>query len=506
VAGQLGGEGEVAVVGAGPAGLTAAKHLLERGIEPLVLECADDLGGQWNERSPRSAVWPGMRTNTSKTTTAFSDFPVPASYPMFPSAEQVHAYLRAYAERFDVVRRVRTGARVTAVSPTETGWRVAWCDRSGRADEASVAGVVVASGRFARPSYPPSLPPGGPGPRLLHARDYRTRDEFRGLRVLVCGNGDGGLEIACDLAAEDSIEVVSASARPRYVLPKVGWDLPIDWQWFNGFAGLLARGLGRCELAAELTRAAVALGGDPARFGGLAVEADILATGVSQSQAYLTGVAEGRIGVKPGVVGVEREEVRFADGSRQCFDAVVVATGYRSDLSFLSPELRLAPGRGLRALTFASGLRRLAFLGQFAMQGPYLPVLELQARLAAAAWAGEPAHGRLCSPGSHAMRRRSVACHHVIAAELAAELGVAPRLADRPDLAETLLFGPPAPARYRLDGPGARDDAEELFRNAVFEFGPLPEPSRCQLERLASLRGSLGDPELERAAATVLSG
>ena len=42
------GPGPVAVIGAGPSGLTAAKHLIERGLEPIVLERGDDVGGQWN--------------------------------------------------------------------------------------------------------------------------------------------------------------------------------------------------------------------------------------------------------------------------------------------------------------------------------------------------------------------------------------------------------------------------------------------------------------------------
>src|SRR3977135_1312534 len=34
----------VAIVGAGPVGLAAAAHILERGLEPMVLECGDGVG------------------------------------------------------------------------------------------------------------------------------------------------------------------------------------------------------------------------------------------------------------------------------------------------------------------------------------------------------------------------------------------------------------------------------------------------------------------------------
>ena len=75
---RLGDGARIAVIGAGPGGLVAAKHALEAGFEVKVFEAQDDLGGQWYTMSPRSGVWPGMRTNTSRWMTAFSDFAVPS--------------------------------------------------------------------------------------------------------------------------------------------------------------------------------------------------------------------------------------------------------------------------------------------------------------------------------------------------------------------------------------------------------------------------------------------
>ena len=88
----------VAIVGAGPSGLVAAKHALQAGFDVAVFEASDDLGGQWHTNAAHSGVWPGMHTNTSRAMTAFSDFAAPADYPLHPAAEQIHAYLRAYAQ------------------------------------------------------------------------------------------------------------------------------------------------------------------------------------------------------------------------------------------------------------------------------------------------------------------------------------------------------------------------------------------------------------------------
>src|SRR3954447_15449951 len=102
----------VAVVGAGPSGIVAAKYALEAGFDVTVFEAGDGLGGQWHTSAAHSGVWPGMHTNTSRAMTAFSDLPAPAEHPLHPTAEQVKAYLEAYARTFDVVARIRPHSRV----------------------------------------------------------------------------------------------------------------------------------------------------------------------------------------------------------------------------------------------------------------------------------------------------------------------------------------------------------------------------------------------------------
>src|SRR3978361_2463503 len=97
----------VALVGACPAGLVTARYALEAGFAVTVFEASDDLGGQWHTTAPHSGIWPGMRTNTSRMMTAFSDQAPPAEHELFPLAEQVQAYLRRYADSFGVPPRIR---------------------------------------------------------------------------------------------------------------------------------------------------------------------------------------------------------------------------------------------------------------------------------------------------------------------------------------------------------------------------------------------------------------
>ena len=284
------------MIGAGPSGLAAAKHALEAGFDTTVFEASDDLGGQWHTTAAHSGVWPGMHTNTSRAMTAFSDYPAPASHPLHPAAEQIHAYLRSYAANFGVTERIRFGARVERVA---TGWSV---------DGERFDAVVVASGRFRRPHRPAGFERFGG--ELLHTFDYPGRESFRGRRVLVYGNGISALEVASDLATVT--DVVSAFRKPRYVIRKVVDGVPSDWQWYTAFGVLERRLLERGELSRRIRERVLKVAGDPAAFGAPAPDPDFFVAGISLCQDYLAQVQEGSIVCRPAVteVGDRRAAVR----------------------------------------------------------------------------------------------------------------------------------------------------------------------------------------------------
>jgi cation diffusion facilitator CzcD-associated flavoprotein CzcO len=100
----------VAVIGAGPGGLAAARWLLSEGFEPTIFEQAPTVGGQWAGLTGLSGVWPTMHTNTSRILTAFSDLEHETDL-VYPSGRDILDYLRRYAEAFGLMSRIRFGAR-----------------------------------------------------------------------------------------------------------------------------------------------------------------------------------------------------------------------------------------------------------------------------------------------------------------------------------------------------------------------------------------------------------
>ncbi len=468
----------VAVIGAGPGGLVAAKYAIEAGFEVSVFEASDDLGGQWNTTASHSGVWPGMHTNTSRAMTAFSDFPAPTDHPLHPAAEQVHAYLRAYAREFGVIDRIRFRTRVGRV---RAGWEV---------DGEPFDRVVLASGRFRKPSIPGALT--GFRGELIHAFDYPGREPLSDRRTLVYGNGISGLEIASDLALQ--APVVSAFRKPRYVIQKVVDGVSSDWQWYTLFGALERRFLSPEQWSRRQHERILRVAGNPADFGAPEPDPDIRVAGLSLCQEYLAQVRDGAIVCRPAIASVDGREVTFTDGSTDSFEAIVCATGYDLDIPYLDRELwsAVGPGLALYQRTLHPDLPGLGVIGQFLAQGPYFPLLELQARWIVATWAGDvtlPADAVMRA--GIAERQPPLDAHNALALTLAEELGVAPNVEDWPELSEALMFGPLLPPRYRLSGPGAMSNAADLFTQ---QLNASPRASVDPSDREALPSFGLGAP------------
>ena len=440
----------MAVIGAGPSGLAAAKHALQAGFDVTVFEASGAVGGQWQTTAAHSGVWPGMHTNTSRAVTAFSDFRAPAGHPLHPAAEQIEAYLEAYARAFGVIERIRFNARVDRV---RSGWTV---------DGEPFDAVIAASGRFRKPALP-GVVDSFRG-EALHAFSYPGADPFRGRAVLVYGNGISGLEIACDLAAH--ARVISAFRKPRYVIQKVVEGVSSDWQWYTLFGALERRMLPGDEWSRRQRERIERVAGNPADFGVPAPDPDVRVAGVSLCQEYLAQVRDGSVACRPSIASIKGRTVTFTDGSTADVDVIICATGYEVDLPYLSADVRrlLGPNLALYQRTFHPDLTGLGFIGQFLAQGPYLPLLELQARWIVAVWSGEvalPDDARMRSV--LAQPRPPLDAHNALALTLSEELGVAPQPIEWQELAEPLVFGPMLPPRYRLSGPGATADARASF-------------------------------------------
>ncbi|KAK5742363.1 monooxygenase [Elasticomyces elasticus] len=221
----------VAVIGAGAAGLAAAKYLLAEGFVVTVFERKATVGGVWST-APGNGPYPepvyeGLETNVARTLMTLSDHRWPKDASLFPRSEVGGEYLQSYAA---AMQRTKIGALnltmklytnvldVRKASYLKTDcWRITASKRTVGRDEAETVeyfhGVVVALGNYHEPYVPKEYNvdewcQAHPG-TLTHAVDFRKPEHFRNKNVLVVGNSASGFDISRQLNNVAKMVIVS---------------------------------------------------------------------------------------------------------------------------------------------------------------------------------------------------------------------------------------------------------------------------------------------------------
>ncbi|KAM4054539.1 flavin-binding monooxygenase-like domain-containing protein [Hirsutella rhossiliensis] len=216
------GNVKIAVIGLGPAGLTAIKALREEGFDVVGFERRDRVGGIW-AYSPNpnyTSVIHDTVSNVSKFVSGFSDFPILKEYPPYMTGTQVAEYFEEYARHFQLEQHVRFKTTVRRVLRDELdrGWNVHVSGPEGDAilhfDK-----VVLGSGSDSVPSWPPM-----PGRQLfkgtvIHGQSYRRPEQFAGKRVLVVGIGNTACEVSLSLTSHAS-KVYQSYRRGRIIVSR----------------------------------------------------------------------------------------------------------------------------------------------------------------------------------------------------------------------------------------------------------------------------------------------
>ena len=212
------------IIGAGAAGITAAKALSERDVEFDWFEKGSALGGMWRYEndSGTSSAYRSLQIDTSSRSLAFPDFPIPSRRPAYLRHSQVLDYLESYAKHFGVTERLQPSTAVTAVRRDPGGgWTVSFDEHPDRHYDA----VIVDNGHLSAPRWPEV--PGHFDGEQLHSHHYRTPEPYTGRRVVVVGMGNSACDIAVDLARVAS-QVHLAARRSAWILPKYLFGRPTD--------------------------------------------------------------------------------------------------------------------------------------------------------------------------------------------------------------------------------------------------------------------------------------
>jgi putative flavoprotein involved in K+ transport len=279
----------VLIVGAGPAGLATAACLKRRGVEADLVDRHGVPGGAYRR------IYPGVVLASPARYTALPGL-APRAAGEYISVPEYRDYLERYAAHHGL--QVRK-ACVVGIEKRPEGFEAGFEE-----GKRSYGAVVVATGLFDFPRRPALE-------GAIHSSEWRGPQHLPGPRVLIVGGATSAIEVAEECARAGLRPLLSLRSALR-IAPQ--------------------RYLGR-----DLHDFVVALAWLPRAFARAYCEGRQSLPGADLG--FREFVRRGAIGLRGEVTAVEGRQARFADGTREEFDVLVAATGYR-----YASELAAVPG------------------------------------------------------------------------------------------------------------------------------------------------------------------
>ena len=290
-------------IGAGQAGLAVGYHLARQGRRFIIVDGADSVGSAWRSR------WDSLVLFTPRRYSGLPGLPFPGDADGYPGRDEVIAYLEQYAVTFELP--IRLDSAVRSVTSKDGGFVVQFDDRQIEADQ-----VVVATGPFQVPRVPALAGDLAPEVFQTHSTGYRRPEDVPEGAVLVVGGGNTGFQIAKELAATHTVHLAVGSRQKPLPQRFLGRDI----FWWLTKTGLINKSLDS-RVGRRASQQDTLLGSSPRQLGRFGIELKPRAT-----------EASGRV-------------IRFADGSQLEVDAVIWATGYRPDHTWINLPVIDSDGR-----------------------------------------------------------------------------------------------------------------------------------------------------------------
>jgi putative flavoprotein involved in K+ transport len=308
-------------VGGGQAGLAMAFYLREQGRRFVILERGDSIAPAWRER------WDSLRLFTPRGYSALPGVAFPGDPDGYPTRDEVISYIERYADTFE--QWIELNSDVRRLSEADGRFVLNIDGRTITADQ-----VVVSTGPFQTP-YVPSL-----AEKLdsdvwqAHSTGYRRPSDLPEGTVLVVGGGNTGFQIAKELSATHTV-VLSVGSKQKPLPQRIGGR---DLFWWLTKTHLLSTTV-ESRLGSKLQYRDTLIGSTPREL----------------TRRY-------RVELKPRATAVAGHIVTFGDGSEIQADAVIWATGYRPDYSWIDLPVLDSNGR-LRHRRGVTDVPGLYFLG-----------------------------------------------------------------------------------------------------------------------------------------------
>jgi dimethylaniline monooxygenase (N-oxide forming) len=326
-----------------------------------------------------------LHINTNREVMAYSDFPMPDNYPMFPHHSNIIEYFENYVDHFNLRDNISFNTAVVDVIQNADGTYKVSLDNRQTFDYKY---VIVANGHHWNPRFPSPAFNGEFTGDIIHSHYYKEAEQIQNKDVLVVGIGNSAVDIACEAARLHTGKVVISSRSGAYITPNWIWSIPFD-SLANPITAKFPLWLQRFFLNTTLWLAR----GKQEDYGVPKPNRPVLSEHPTLSQDLLNLSGRGLIKFKPNIKEFRGKTVVFEDGTEQDFDIIIYATGYKVTFPFLKhyAQFDVEESNDIRLYkkVIHPDYKNLFFVALIQPLGAIMPLAEIQSKWIAKIIAGE---------------------------------------------------------------------------------------------------------------------
>ena len=505
----LGNPKKVAVIGAGPSGLTALKALKEIGHTVVGYESQSSLGGLWNYEDeanrfympvsssnnvPVGGCYQSLKMNTSKNMSEFSDFPVPESYSTCMTHWEYSQYLQLYAKEFELVKYIKFNCEVIKLTRTKGKFDLHYRNEEGnQLDHFDL--VLIATGTFRFPCWPNFKGEENFSGIVIHSSQVRRDKLFENKRVLIVGGSVSGAEMVTNASnggakniywVVNNTERESGRKRNHWILDRwpdsnssMMWDCNMTRETFqlkpSMFFGKFCSWIKSIHRADD--QSTIVYPGDQ--------------VAISDASLIENGLMSGKIRKVANVKEFDKSSICLLDDiTLNNIDIVIYATGFVQRFPFLDDLWDKQAQREIHLychmLPVENQLQGLAFVGMsFSFFCSLFRISEMQSRWLASFWASrlKPFSNEELEAFQMIIdeHKKGISPYGLLVEpykytdELAKDIGCLPpgisgTACEDESLNIALLRGPLISAQYRINGPNAWSGAKEYIKMKAQEI------------------------------------
>jgi dimethylaniline monooxygenase (N-oxide forming) len=198
---------QIAIIGFGISGIISARIAIKYGFIPVIYEKNSSFGGVWLTHS-----YLNCKLQTTKYAYSFSDFPMPDTYPLYPTGNDVYTYLEQYITNHNLEEYVKYNSIVQSLKKVNNEWELYVNN-----EKFVYKNVIVSTGFYGVKTERFS--------NTILPNEIKTIDIFKDKNVVIIGNGPSGCDMA-NLSIESGAKDTTLLYRsPRWIFPRYAYSV-----------------------------------------------------------------------------------------------------------------------------------------------------------------------------------------------------------------------------------------------------------------------------------------